>query len=133
MIPGRRKFIIFMASLPVIASSDIQQLFSTSTNLKKHFHKHFHGILQEVASARVIGRAYMATHDIERNIDQLVTALFSNESERDSFFIAASEEQRHLLGNMIQTDFKYGRLVTVNGWLLSRTEARVYAIASMLS
>lgn len=39
----------------------------------------------------------------------------------------------HAIGERSRTDFRNGRVVTVDGWVLSLTETRVYALAALLA
>ncbi len=127
MIPGRRKLIIFMATLPATFTSSSQQH-------KKHITPdQFLGLLRETSSARAIGNIYLTTYEPKADADSIVNQLFNKKNELEIFLNSTVEKQRQQIGNMVQADFKQSRLVNVNGWLLSKTEARIYAIISLLS
>jgi hypothetical protein len=38
---------------------------------------------------------------------------------------------RNHLGNAIKADFESGRIVVLDGWVVSRTEARIAALAAL--
>jgi hypothetical protein len=44
---------------------------------------------------------------------------------------ATPGERRRMLAGLVTQDFEAGRTVSVGGWVLSRTEARCFALASV--
>jgi hypothetical protein len=45
----------------------------------------------------------------------------------------SKEALRHRIANQVRLDFAQGAVVSVDGWLLSLTEARVYALVALNS
>lgn len=85
-------------------------------------------VLSDPAGARDIGRAYLQQVPSEANGRQLVSLI----AERYPRGMAAQvhvDEVREYLSNLAREDFAHGRTVELNGWVLSRTEARLCALA----
>lgn len=82
--------------------------------------------LSDRASARRIGRAYLAAYpaeaDAPRLTAQLAQALGAARGRRDL---------RLALRRAVRDDMRHGRSVLVDGWVLARTEARLCALASL--
>lgn len=81
----------------------------------------------------LIGAAYLEDHPAEATPDRLVAAIVSRLSRG-----AGTSGKRTLyawsperLAALIQSDFAQGRTVRVEGWVLSRTEAQLYALTSL--
>jgi len=71
--------------------------------------------------ARRLGRLYLKAHPTESaEADGVIAALGRHGAHRDSL------ERR--LGALVDADFAARRTVVLDGWLLARTEARVYAV-----
>ncbi|RAW00342.1 hypothetical protein DQQ10_14915 [Pseudochryseolinea flava] len=78
-----------------------------------------------------IGKAYRAQYNNEQSEESLIDALTQNNMhllhESDGTKITHYLEQR------IQNDFEKNEIVIVDGWILSRTEARQCALFSIIS
>ena len=89
------------------------------------------GCLREAEAARVIGRAYLATAPAEAGVEALVTELTlprQNQGEGP----AGTAGLKEWLAQRSRDDFAAGRVVSVDGWLLSESEARLYALVALL-
>lgn len=88
-------------------------------------------LLSSSESARAIGRAYIEVEPGERSeavlVDRIAGALHGGRSALE----AQRGELRRLVAEAIRDDFDGGRLVNVDGWLLARVEARLYALAAL--
>jgi hypothetical protein len=73
-------------------------------------------------SARVVGAAYLRLVREEADVEQLAALLEAELGEAEG----AALERR--LAAQQRADFGAGRTVVVEGWILSRTEARVCAL-----
>lgn len=101
-------------------------------------------VLRSTRSAGALGRACRASSGIEGTVDELVAALdrraarlpvggdgrplggrAEEEPPRD-----APTPSRRLVRRMSQSDFEAGEVVSAEGWILSRTEARLCALAA---
>jgi hypothetical protein len=68
-------------------------------------------LFSHLPSARVIGAAYIRSHPA------------------DDFDISELPPDRPAIAARVRDDFANGRIVTVDGWMLSITEARLCALA----
>jgi len=72
-----------------------------------------------------LGKAYLKTHPGEADLELLLRRLPGVDATRDL------RTQLPALSGAISKDFRVGRLVTVQGWQLSRTEARAAAAVAL--
>ena len=80
------------------------------------------------ASARVVGAIYLATHPDEADPALLRRAIVADLAP------AAQRDQAELdraLARRVRADFLERRTVKVDGWVLSRTEARLCALCRL--
>jgi hypothetical protein len=80
-----------------------------------------HSILAQLkASPKVagVGRAYLAAHPNEND-----AALLSQQLRLERDWASVEEE--------IRNDYRDGRVTRLSGWLISQTEGRLYALASL--
>ena len=83
------------------------------------------------ASAAAIGRAYLRLAP-EEAVKPLLAALVAADAAPPARLLAARDgELRRILAAAQREDFRAGRTVSVRGWLLSRTEVRLCALAAL--
>jgi hypothetical protein len=75
-------------------------------------------LLPRRAHAKAVGRAYLAVAPAEASIDGLRALL-------------GAETTAEALATRVRTDFGAGRVVVVEGWTLSLTEARACALIAL--
>ena len=81
-------------------------------------------LFDDPRSAKAIGAAFLRTlAPSERSPKQLAAAIFA----ADDF---ASPDLGRRIGDRVRRDFAQGAMVQVDGWFLSVTEARLYALAA---
>ncbi|EWY39914.1 hypothetical protein N825_04850 [Skermanella stibiiresistens SB22] len=85
------------------------------------------GLLRSRAAARRIGRAYLETASHEADAAQLVSLILGD----DAVGVDRVGDLRHRVAELQRADFTAGRTVTLDGWVLSRTEARLCALAAV--
>jgi hypothetical protein len=80
-------------------------------------------LLADLTPFHAIGRAYLARTPDEANVEHLHQALFGDDipTNKDALLARIALQE--------QDDFVSGRLVPMDGWLLSRTSVRVSALA----
>jgi hypothetical protein len=78
-------------------------------------------LFEDPARARPLGRAYLAT--VTTDADALAAAVTAG--------LPGSGRLRTEVAALIRADYAAGRIECLNGWLLSRTEARLCAIAAL--
>ena len=81
-------------------------------------------------STKRIGLEYLRCRPLEANEDVLVDLLCSGWPERHAEFARAGlEKRRRLLAMQQRQDFEHGRVVMLQGWIMSETEGRLCALA----
>jgi hypothetical protein len=79
---------------------------------------------------RKIGMTYRSMFKAENSENQLMTFLLQDSTANNSSLPAKSIDSSQL-ENKIELDFKENKIVIVNGWILSLTEARQCALLSL--
>ena len=91
------------------------------------------GLIAHRDSARVVGRAYLDEVPAESSVSRLVDRIVADLPEgRRSLRDASDADLRQLLAASIRADFEHDRIVEVEGWVLSPTEARLYALTALV-
>lgn len=88
-------------------------------------------IFTSTASAVVLGRLYLKQYPEEDSLDTL--ALHLQLPSRNKEFAGVDAELGALhahIRSQVRRDFESGNCVRIDGWVLSRTEARACAIAT---
>ena len=92
------------------------------------------GLFSHRASAAAVGSVYLARDPDEATVPRLVEAITAELPQgRRTVLEANGDELRALLLERVRIDFEEDRIVDVGGWLLSDTEARLYALTSLVS
>ena len=94
--------------------------------LKTLAHPHLLAVLRDGRVGRDLGRRYREIVPAEDNARTLVRAILAGPHATASAPLAAR------VNDQVQRDFAAGRTVTLNGWILSVTEARQCALYSLL-
>ncbi len=91
------------------------------------------GLLTHRDSARVVGSAFLDHAPEEASVSHLVDRISAELPEgRQTVRDASNDELRALLAASVRSDFDEERVVNVDGWVLSPTEARLYALAALM-
>jgi hypothetical protein len=84
-------------------------------------------------SARAIGLAYLRIVPAEANARQITRLICSSWEQRyDEMAHADAAKIKTILLRQQREDFEKGRIVNVQGWILSQTEARLCALAALV-
>ena len=84
------------------------------------------------ASAAAVGRAYLADHPDEADRDRLAAQLGAGLRCQDCDPARSDTARlRAGLARQLRADFGQSRVVRVDGWVLSLTEARLCALAAL--
>ena len=90
------------------------------------------GFYSEPASAARVGQAVLSAVPAEATIEAVVAALAGDRrAELDALAASDPGGLRRLLREQHRRDFEDGRTVDIDGWVLSRTEARLCAVAAL--
>lgn len=87
---------------------------------------HVAGLFDNMNAAALIGAAFLSVHPAEAHTDQLVAGIIGTGAPPPAAGLDA------WLGARIAADFDAGDVTLVEGWLFSRCEARLCALASMM-
>ena len=83
-------------------------------------------------SAEIIGLEYLRTVPAEANAEQLTSFICSRLSKPYGDLARANRKEiKSLLVRQQQEDFAADRVIDVGGWVLSRSEARLYALVAI--
>jgi hypothetical protein len=85
-------------------------------------------LASEVRGAAVLGSAYLERNPDEADPDTLVSILLQGVPAEVT---AARESLAPRLRERNRRDFEAGDVIELDGWILGRTEARLYALASL--
>ena len=89
----------------------------------------FRALVPSPASAREIGRIYLAQHPEENSILALTRLIrLSMSLEEEDVAVFGRQPLSARLTSRVRADFETGLTVEVGGWILSRTEARLCAL-----
>jgi hypothetical protein len=90
------------------------------------------GVLRDPAGAARVGRAYLQAYPAEARIESLVAGLTAGWGEDPPVLgCAGRAELRSRLRAQIRADFAARRTVRIQGWVLARSEARLYGLAAL--
>jgi hypothetical protein len=87
-------------------------------------------LFDDAPRARAIGLAFLRTlPPAERSAEHLIAAVSCGASPK--LEAQAPQNVARLINERIRRDFSEGTVVAVDGWFLSLTEARLYALAAL--
>jgi hypothetical protein len=91
------------------------------------------GVFREPARAARVGRVYLAAHPEAGNVDWLTADLVGDLRQRGCAPERSScASLRTALSRQVHEDFTGGRVVQVDGWFLSATEAKLCGMAALV-
>lgn len=129
---SRRNFIALAAGMLVHLSSLTGH---AARNLRKNSAKNplMEIYSNDLQAARLIGRAYLRETPNEADADLLFKLIVKGDPILGSCLNALSNDQHiAILRKRISQDFDLENTVYVDGWVLSRTEARLCALCALL-
>lgn len=125
---SRRSFLVSVVAAAVVAAGCGEQGASQSAAGMPGW---LPGAVGDVDAVARLGRGYLVAHPQERQLDTLLAAI-------DAALAGAGatdgrDPQRALaaLQAAVLADYRRGASVRVQGWVLSVTEARVYAVLAL--
>jgi len=127
----RRTFLAGLAAGIVGAALGLRQYWSGDSTTREAMR--LAGVLRHPDSAALLGRLYLDRNPQEANAARLVTLIGATRGPALPAVTEAPDESlRSGLEERIRNDFINSDTVTVDGWLLSITEARLCALVSLL-
>jgi hypothetical protein len=122
---GRRRLLIAAAGITISAAIGPRVL---GLILERLVAADIAPVLRELVihreSAIQLGRAYLRAHPHEAGATELTSLILGGRG------VPSGDEAASVSASM-HADFKAGRVVTVDGWIVSRTEARLYALCAV--
>jgi hypothetical protein len=85
----------------------------------------------DVDAAARIGRAYLEASRGEHNLDTLLVAIDAALAGEPGAAAGGRRRVLSALQNAVRAEYLRGKSVNVQGWVLSVTEARVYAVLAL--
>lgn len=89
-------------------------------------------IVKNTQSARIIGREYLSMAPEEATRQRLVALICITDEHYRRLARARNRTLKKFVLELQQEDFANGRTVNVRGWILSKTEVRLYALAAII-
>jgi hypothetical protein len=129
---SRRNFISFSAAIfaGIMVSPDFTQRIFSRNRLGNRLVKIF---AHDPQAARAVGHAYLREAPQEYNVGIITEMILRSGTALTQRLDALSEKDLIAkLRNLITEDFTNGNTVQVEGWVLSRTEARLCALCALL-
>jgi len=132
---SKRDTLKIFCALPALMSTNVLAgkgaYLKSNQQIANHFLDYCKGLDNHVEVIR-LGVEYRRAHIGESDIQSLMGAI-----ERDSCiecgrtYLSRSQFNK-MTSNAIKLDFEIRNIAITDGWWLSRTEARIYALASLL-
>ena len=132
---SRRRFLatsITLAALPLLSSVPwLTRAPGRGTSATRVIAAELSGLVDARASARAVGEAYLALRLEERSADLLTESILADLASDVPWHALTTEQLRAFLVLRIQNDFARAMTVEIDGWMLSRTEARLCALVAL--
>jgi hypothetical protein len=92
----------------------------------------FATVCSEMSYPGTIGKACLKALPAIENSKESLSRLILEDMRAMGRDFSSTSALAHSIRERSRDDFRDGRIVTVDGWMLSRTETRVYALAALL-
>lgn len=123
--PGRRRLLLGGAAVAAAALLGPRALAITVERLRglDDPAQRLRSLVRHPESAAVLGRAYLAVNPDEASAPRLVALIAGSTDTADATATSLSDR--------IRAEFDAGELVRLDGWIVSRTEARLCALCAL--
>lgn len=129
----RRRFLQLSAGLVALLAIQPAARLTGWQHGQDLFASPWQRLFSQPESAGVIGQVYLHAHPHEANAAWLIQQITQDVAGGNAAFGGAgSDELKALLQQRIRQDFADEHVVKLNGWILARTEGRLYALAALL-
>jgi len=127
----RRTFLnLGLGGLAVLLLGKWQTEFVRKHAVKEMTALHFENFFKNPHSAAVVGKEYLKLYPQESDKNLLVSKMTAGHSKKNKILMTRDELKRQYY-DLIQDDFDQDRMVQIEGWFLSRTEARLCALTAI--
>jgi hypothetical protein len=124
-MPLTRRFMVLAVMLSAALSTSALDLLLPEERAEWRLRR----LLRHPDSARAVGAAYRRTFPAEADPPKLTGLLLSSLSLDEARLARQSDASlRALVVARMRNDFAAGHTATIDGWILSRTEARLCAL-----
>jgi hypothetical protein len=125
----RRRFLLLGGvGGALLAAPHVPWLQSVWRDGEGSLHGRLTALFHHQASARTIGRSYLQQYPPESNVRCLLEGI----GRSDRLSTAGDRELMLALQHRIRQDFVEERVVNLEGWILSVTEARLCALTTLV-
>lgn len=127
---SRRGFLATAAAIGVaLAASELKPWNALVSIVPPSVVDRLVGLVRTPESAKVVGNAYLETVPADASVARLVDGIASGlPGGRAALREADDDRLRAIVAGRIKADFEHDHVVEVGGWILSPTEARLYAL-----
>ena len=115
------------------ASGIVPSLASEQPCLQESFQHLLLSIFVNFRSGCALGAACLRSLPNGESTEQQLSSKIIAQALCDAETMKSKEAVRRRIANQVRLDFAQGAVVSVDGWLLSLTEARVYALVALNS
>lgn len=125
----RRQLLIALGSMPLAG-----WLITTrgATDQDYNFASALTNMLQDQYSSKYIGKLYLETAPDEANIKQLLNCIRHEHPELEVHAQGSHTALNKRIKTLQSEDFDKERVISLDGWVLSRTEARLCALTTFV-
>lgn len=127
---NRRQALQLLAGISVLATPLFHRLIMVGRDDTSGFEPALIRILGDEHLVKRIGNAYRRRYPGESSGDSLLGLLTGENLPEGRTGITIGNDK---IDEMIRNDFRDGRIVIIEGWVLSRTEARQSALFSLVA
>jgi hypothetical protein len=129
----RRGFLRMACAIVAIVYIRLPDVFGASDQSHNRLASKLVGFFRDKESARAVGREYLRIAPVEADTLKLTELICAGRPERYAELNNADMGKvRSILLHQQREDFNKGRIVNVQGWILSETEARLCALATLV-
>lgn len=130
---SRRRFLVLASSVGAAALLGPRALGALEASFTERLEERLSGLFRETESVRFVGLEYLRAAPEENSVDALIGSLAAGvEGGRRTLETTSGDGMRALLARRMRDDFGAGETVELRGWILSRTEVRLAAIAALI-
>lgn len=126
---SRRDLIRGVLGLTLVSSSYV--LMARSAESSRRLEDALVECLVDRESAAALGTHYLSTSEAKNwNRNDLCREILETSAMRDIFLSAPDDVRQTIIRRHVRDDFLNGRTIEVDGWVLSKTETLLFALAS---
>jgi hypothetical protein len=125
----RRSFIASITSFFAVAAVTPSRAFAADDATRLIYKLAI--LVPDRSAAALLGREYLALAQDESAADKLADLVCGSSADvRKQVVESTPGARRKILEQLIAQDFDKGQTVKIHGWVLARTEARLYALVA---